>query len=292
MKTLPSGLATHVGQVVTTLAYALGVKRPDGTVYGLTTSRLDATISGVVIGGAATGSVVYKARPGLAVTNIELTAGLNVDNLELTTLDDGTIFTKADVLEGRWRNSAFLLFRYNWANLSDGIDPLIAGTFGEISLNRNTVVAELRGLQQALQQGMGSPSTKTCRARLGDAKCRKDLTAFRFNDTVTTAGQKTFTASAVSQGTDYFTEGEVLWLTGANAGVARKVQAYTTGGVFTLAEAMLHGVLIGDTFRATAGCMKRLAEDCVTKFANAVNFLGEPHRPKVNDLIRPPEPNV
>lgn len=282
MKSPPAGLAAHYALDATTLAYGLKIVRADAQVFGFTSFDRDQTISGVL----------YTTSPGLDVTGIAMSAALNVDNLELTTLDDGTVFTKADVFDGIWRNAAFTLFKYNWASLADGIDILLTGTLGEGELRRATVVFELRGLQQYLQQPVGDVSTPTCRARLGDARCRKDLTAFRFVGTVTTAGQRTFIASAMAQASDYFTEGQVDWLTGANAGRTRRVKTHTVGGIFTVDIPMILAVAIGDTFRATAGCMHRLMQDCGPKFDNVPNFVGEPHRPTLNDLTKPAEPNV
>jgi hypothetical protein len=49
---------------------------------------------------------------------------------------------------------------------------------------------------------------------------------------------------------------------------------------------------VGDTYSVHAGCRKRLAEDCLAKFDNVLNFQGEPHRPTVDDLTASPEPNA
>ena len=170
MKTLPSGLAAHIAGGTTTLADLLKITRTDGQVFAFTSAADDVTIS----------SVLYKSAQGLNISSLEASAGLNVDNLELSTLDDGTVFTKLDVLSGRWRNADFVISRYNWANPADGVDVRMVGTVGEVRLHRGYVTAELRGLQQYLQQPIGSVSSKTCRARLGDALCTKDLTAFTY----------------------------------------------------------------------------------------------------------------
>lgn len=285
MKTLPTNLATHVGLAATTLATALKVTRADATVYGFTSADQDATIS----------SVLYKARPGLDVTSLALSAGLNVDNLELTTLDDGTVFTKADVLGGRWRGAAFVLFRYNWANVSDGIDTLMAGTFGDVELRRGMVVAELRGLQQHLQQPVGAVSSKTCRNRLGlnngiDSFCSVALGPFTVTGSVTTAtSAQVFTDSTKAQAAGYFDEGLLTWTSGGNAGLTVRIKTFASG-VFTLALPMLGTVSVGHTYSAIAGCRKRLTEDCITKFNNVLQFNGEPHRPLTNDLTKTAEP--
>lgn len=174
MKTLPVGLAAHIAGGTTTLADLLKITRTDGTVFAFTSAADDVTIS----------SVLYKSAQGLNISSLEASAGLNVDNLELSTLDDGTVFTKLDVLSGRWRNADFVISRYNWSNPADGVDVRMVGTIGEVRLHRGYVTAELRGLQQYLQQPIGSVSSKTCRARLGDAMCTKDLTAFTMTNTI------------------------------------------------------------------------------------------------------------
>ena len=53
-----------------------------------------------------------------------LDAGAAVDNLELTALDDGSIFTRPDVFGGLWRNAAFVIYRYNHASIADGVETL------------------------------------------------------------------------------------------------------------------------------------------------------------------------
>jgi len=275
MKTLPTALATHYASGTTTLADLLKITRKDGAVYAFTSAGDDVTIGGVT----------YIASQGLDISSLEVSAGLAVDNLELTTLDDGSAFTRMDVLSGKWRNADFVISRYNWASPSDGVEVRMVGTVGEVHLRRGSIVAELRGLQQALQQPIGSVTSKTCRARLGDAMCTKSLTAFTFTGSVTTAtSAQTFTDSSKAQAADYFAEGILTWLTGANAGLAVKVKGFT-GGVFTLSLPMLSAVVLGDTFSVVAGCQKRL-EDCRDKFNNVLNFQGEPHLPGVDALTQ------
>jgi uncharacterized phage protein (TIGR02218 family) len=221
----------------------------------------------------------------LNISSIEVSAGFAVDNLELTTLDDGSVFTKADVLSGVWRNADFVISRYNWKNPTDGVEVRMAGTVGEVNMHRGYITAELRGLQQYLQQPIGSVSSKTCRARLGDALCAKDLTAFTHAGTVTSAASnQVFTASAMAQAADYFAEGILTWTGGVNSGLIVKVKGFASG-VFTLMLPMLQTITAGDTFSVVAGCQKRLT-DCATKFDNVLNFQGEPHLPGIDEMTR------
>lgn len=280
MKSIPAALAAHYATRSLTLADALRITRTDDEVFGFTSHDRDATIGGVL----------YKAQPGLDAASIAINAGLAVGNLELTTLHDGTVFTTAEVLGGVWRNAAFLLFRYNHQSLADGIDMLLAGTIGEVTLRQNTVLAELRDLRQYFQQPVGSPSTKTCRYRLGDAKCTVDLGPFTVTGTLSAVtSRQVFRDAARTEALDWFSEGVFTWTGGANAGLQQKVKTYAADGTFTLALPMLSTVAIGDTYSVHAGCMKRVDEDCDTKFSNVLNFGGEPHRPGIDELTASPE---
>jgi len=77
----------------------------------------------------------------------------------------------------------------------------------------------------------------------------------------------------------WFEGGVVVGETGANAGVARDVLSWMaasrTAGLFL---PMPYTIAVGDVFRIQPGCDKRLVT-CRTKFANRLNFRGEPHVP-------------
>jgi len=277
LKTLPSALATHVALGTTTLAHILKITRLDGQVFAFTSADEDVTISGVA----------YLSTPGLDVSSVAVSSGLNVDNLELTTLDDGTTFNKVDVLGGVWRNAAFVISRYNFNSPADGVETLMAGTVGEVQLKRGSIVAELRGLQQYLQQSVGSVTSKTCRARLGDSLCTVALAGYTVTGSVTSVtNNQIFTDTAATQAADWFAEGVLTFTSGNCTGLQQKVKAFSAGQ-FTLSLPMLQNILMGDTYTVYAGCRKRLAEDCAGKFNNVINFQGEPHLPGVDQLSKP-----
>lgn len=82
------------------------------------------------------------------------------------------------------------------------------GTLGEVTLQRGTFVAELRGLTQAYTRTIGQLTSPMCRTTLGSPLCTIDLTPFTFTGTVTgvnpsesidPAQQRTFYATALTQ---------------------------------------------------------------------------------------------
>lgn len=278
MKTIPAPLATHLALGTTTVAHLLRIVRGDGASYAFTSLDRDLLVD----------SVLYSAAQGLDVSSIVSAAGLAVENLELTTLHDGTLFTTPEVLSGLWRNADFTISQCNWATPSDGVSVLLTGTIGEVQVLRNTVVAELRGLQQPLQQPVGLVISPLCRARLGDAACTKSLASFTHSTTVTTAGQQIITASALAQAADYFGNGILTFASGECTGLSQRIKTHATGGVLTLTLPMLLPVAVGDAITVVAGCRKRLDEDCRVKFANVPNFQGEPHLPGLDAMTKAP----
>lgn len=277
MKNIPSNLLAHYQSGTTTLADLLKITRKDGVTLAVT-SAMDA----VTIGGQ-----LYSSSQGLNVSSLEFSSDMSVDNLELTTLDDGSVFTHFDILSGKWKNADFTISRYNWANPSDGVEVRMVGTVGEISIERGKITAELRGLQQYLQQPVGIVSSKTCRARLGDFACTVNLIPYTVSGTITSvASASTFTASALAQAADYFSEGILTFTNGTLSGLAQKVKTHSAGGVFVLSLPMLVAPSVGNTFSVVAGCRKRLS-DCSSKFNNVLNFQGEPHLPGVDQMTRP-----
>jgi uncharacterized phage protein (TIGR02218 family) len=290
VKTIPVALASHYASATHTVAYAILIERTDGEVYGFTSHDQSVTIA----------AQLYDSAPGLDVSQLVCTAGFAVDNLELTTLDDGTVFTRDDVLSRRWDNASFYLFKFNWNGLTDGVEPCMKGTFGMVTLRKQSVVVELRGLQQYFQQPVGNPSTKTCRAHFADFptqngsnRCGLVAATYTTTGTITSVvSNQDFTASALAGATDYYTEGVLTWTAGNNIGLRQKIKTHTTGGVLSLSLPMVLTVQVGDTFSIIAGCRKRMNEDCSTKFSNQLNFQGEPHRPTTDDLTKNPETSV
>ena len=281
-KFVPAGLLSNYQSDSPTVAWAIKITRTDDEVYGWTSADRDATID----------AVIYESAPGLSVASFASSAGLAVDNSELTVLADDTIITRADILAGRWNNAAYLLFKYDWTDVSAGEEVISAGFLGELHPRSGAYVAELRALQQYLQQPVGAASTKTCRARLGDAMCMVDLGGWTETGTITSVTSKqVFTDSSRTEADDYFGEGILTWTAGLNTGLSQKVKTYASD-TFTLSLPMIFDVQIGDTYSVIAGCRKRLDEDCAAKFSNELNFQGEPHRPTVDELTSSPEVNV
>lgn len=292
MKQIPAALRAHYDSGGTSVAHAIVIERTDGKLYGFTSHDLPFVLD-VTPWGLGSAALVFDAKQGLTASNLVSTSGFAVDNMELTTLDDSSLFQRDEVLAGAWRNAKWRIFRYRWdvaaPTIANDVETLARGWFGEVTLNTSTIKVELRGLKQLLQQSVGEVSTKTCRNRLGDGRCKVGLEPWTHGGVITAVTDKrTFAAAGLAQAADYFGEGVITFTSGANKGLSQKVRSHAAGGALTLVLPMVMTVAVGDQFTAVAGCRKRLMEDCKAKFGNVLNFRGEPHRPTTDDLTKTP----
>ena len=303
-KTIPAALQAHYDTGHTCMAPALLIQRLDGEIFGITLNSkpltLDITpwnsmpwdLSGD--SNTDTSDFEFESASGMEAFVIESTAGFEVDETQIITLNNGDLFTENDILAGRWRGARFRIFLYRWdvttPTIADDIETLKVGTIGEQNATAVTVKTELHCLKRLMQQAVGIVSQPTCGARLfsttGLRKCLKDPTGFVHNLTVTSVSddKRVFTCSGAGQAADYFGEGEGTWLTGLNHDLPFKVETFASG-VFTLSKRTIFPIQVGDTLTASAGCRKRFQEDCIAKFDNGVNFQGEPHFPTRDRVI-------
>lgn len=279
MKTIPADLI-NCG----TLVFGVRIVRRDGTVLGWTQHDRDQTVT---VDGVPT---VLLANPGFTIQSIVSSAGLGVDNTDIYVITADDEMTRADVLARLWDGAKVYFFRYNFKMPASGLIPVKRGSFGNFKPELGQFKVEFRDIRQALQQNTTWIFQEGCRWRLGDARCTVNLAAYTFTATVTVvAGSAQLTAPALTQAVDYFGEGFVHCLTGANAGYPdHKVKSHAVGGVLTLSESPIYAVLPGDTFAVTAGCRRRWAEDCKGKFNNLPNYGGEKDKPTRDELTKPP----
>jgi hypothetical protein len=75
----------------------------------------------------------------------------------------------------------------------------------------------------------------------------------------------------------YFTLGIITFVSGSNANVSRKVEAYDIG-VVTVTPQLPSTPVAGDAFTIVPGC-SRSADVCLHKFNNLIHFGGTPYAP-------------
>lgn len=179
--------------------------------------------------------------------------------------------------------AAQLVFALDWSDTASRVQ-LFAGSLGEVSRGPTAFRAEMRGLSHYLGQEVGRIYSRRCDAALGDSRCTVDLENPVFKGTgtvVSSSDARILTASGLAAfASGLFTNGTLVWSTGANAGLRVAVFAHRldTALRLELAERAVRPIAIGDIFVIRAGCDKQ-ASTCAGRFANLVNFRGFPHMP-------------
>lgn len=272
MKTVSSGLAAHLQGEVTSLATCWRLERLDGWVRGFTDHDVDLTIDGLA----------YVAATGFLPSAVRTGADLSADNLDVEGFLDDAALKAEDMTAGLFDGARIEVFLVNWRDLAQGRLLLRKGFLGEVKRADQRFSAEIRGLSVKLQQTAGLVYSRLCRTDLGSAQCGVSLAGVTDTLTVTGVSAADTITTDSTRPSGWYTFGRATFLSGANAGIASEVLLHG-GATIQFFTPLPRPIAIGDSLSVTAGCDKTI-ETCQGRFANVLNFRGEPHIPG-NDKI-------
>lgn len=175
MKSITPAMAAHLQGEATSLAMLWLLTLKDGTIMGFTNHDQD-----IVYGG-----VTFKASSGANMGAIESSSDLSTSNLEIDALLTGADIKAADIEAGRFNFASVTVSLVNFMDLTMGSVLLQTGLTGQFGIQDGQFKAEVRSLNQILQQEMGEMFTPICRATFGDSRCKVNLAPLTFNGTVT-----------------------------------------------------------------------------------------------------------
>lgn len=278
MKTVSNELKAHYASGSHTVAHLVKITRKDDEYVAITDHDVDIVFD----------SVTYQCSLSITGSAVETSSALNVDTMDAKGALLAIGVNESDIDAGLWDMADVRVMRVNWADLTMGCEYLKRGNIGEISIGRASFNSEFRGITQRLQHTVGDQVSPSCRNDLGDTRCGVTLTEgtykFSAKPVTTTISARKFSMSSLTQTAGFFDAGKVLWTTGLNAGLSMEIKFHTSGGTLELQEQMPYAIALTDQATVTAGCLKRFAEDCGTKFDNRLRFRGFPFLPG-NDQI-------
>jgi uncharacterized phage protein (TIGR02218 family) len=286
VKTIPSQLQDHLEQSATTVCLLFKIVCRDGDVFGF--AQLDRD----VVYDDGTGERTYRARSGFDASAVAASADLDVDNAEasgrLATWEYPEAITEAQIQGGKFDYAEAWVWLVNYEDLTPGRHAeLMSGSVGKIRTENGQIWnTELISLSAQMNQDITPLTSLTCRYSFGDADCGVDTDSLWRTYTVTSVGvedDRTFSAAGMAADSppaadDDYSPGLVEFLSGANAGLSFEVES-NAGATINLAIASKFPVQEDDEFRIRPDCRKRFREDCVGRWANGLNFGGEPDIP-------------
>ncbi|MBS0479050.1 MAG: DUF2163 domain-containing protein [Proteobacteria bacterium] len=259
---------------LSTIAITWRIERRDGIAIGLTSHDRDLVIDGFV----------YRAAPGMTPSAIRRTADLDADTMDVSGALGGAAIAEADLIAGRWDGARVAVRAVDW-DTGASIAELGEGRIGQVELRDGAFTAELAGIAAALDRPVCEATSPECRAELGDARCRAPMAARRRFARVTASADAVLTVDAAEPSTNAYGDGLVRWIGGGNSGLESAVAA-SDGATLTL-RAPPRFEAAGALIELIEGCDKSIAT-CAARFANALNFRGEPYLPGIDLLTRYP----
>ena len=259
---------------LTSVALCWRLERTDGTGAALTSHDEALTID----------AVRYEPAPGMIPAAATRSLGLLPPAAEVAGAFDSSALDCCDLQQGRWDGAQVRLTVSDWREPGEPAIQLLSGEIGNVSISGEAFSAELKGAPAFLERPVCPATSAECRATFGDKKCRVDLSGRTIAATVVAAEGGALTLDAEVD--DRFVLGRLRYMNGGNCGLTTTVLA-SSGNVVEVRDLPRSAVESGCRVELREGCDKRF-ETCVSRFANAANFRGEPHLPGTDLLTRYP----
>lgn len=259
---------------VTSAVLCWRLERTDGAGIALTSHDAAVTSEGVL----------YEPAPGMAPASVTRRLGLQPHSAEVSGALSTDALDEADLTAGRWDGARVRLTVADWRAPDAEPVQLIAGELGSVSIEDSSFSADLLGAAVRLDAPVCPSTSAECRAEFGDERCRIDLAGRMLRAKVVAIANGVLTLDASVD--DRFVLGRLRYMSGANCGLSSIILA-AEGTTVQLRDLPRAAVESGCVVELREGCDKRF-ETCVTRFANAENFRGEPHLPGTDLLTRFP----
>jgi uncharacterized phage protein (TIGR02218 family) len=255
---------------LTSVAFCWTLERNDGGGIALTSG--DRQFS--------RGGIAYQPEPGITPAAITRSLGLQPHSAEVSGALTAWALTDSDLSLGRWDFARISMTAVDWSALDEQPIQLLGGELGEVSVSGDSFTAELKGAAAKLSAPVCPSTSAECRAEFGDKKCRVDLAGRTLRLRISSAADNLIITDQPLD--ERYLFGRLRYLSGANCGLQTVILAMN-GTQLTVRDRVRAAVEPGTVIEVREGCDKLFAT-CVRRFANAVNFRGEPHVPG-NDLL-------
>ncbi len=263
-----------------TVATFWRVMRRDGVALGFTSHDRDLWFEGVL----------HRAAPGMVPSAIRRSADFEPDSAEVEGALSHAAISAEDLANGRYDGAVVQIGVVDWESLEQ--HTIYRGTIGTVAEEAGSFTAALVSRKAELARDPVPRTSPSCRAAFCGPGCT--LSAARFTheallaawDAEANAATLECAASAAQ-----LAGGTLRWLEGPLAGFTLGIAGTTAGGAVVLDTPLDAAPAIGSRALVREGCDRTL-ETCADRFANSVNFQGEPYLPG-NDLVtRYPSPSA
>lgn len=233
----------------------------------------------------------YVLGPLIMRDKVKVQIGVQVDTMQVTFNAEGAqgaingvglmSFIANGGFDGARIRCDRLYFNGPFSAGGVGILNMFSGRMGDVKAGRHeckvTVTSDIELLDAMVPRNLWQPG---CVNTLYDDACGVNRASKTVTNAVTgsPAPTKYVFDSSLAQATGYFDLGVVTFTSGPNAGVARTVKQFVSGGLITLMSPLPFAPVTGNTFSIYPGCDKTQTT-CNGKFAALSRFRGAPYIP-------------
>lgn len=262
-------------QELETVATFWRVMRRDGVTLGFTTHDQDLRFGGVL----------HRATPGMVPSAIRRSADFEADSAEVEGAISHDSLDASDLSAGRFDGASVIIGLVDWESLETRV--LYRGSIGTVSEESGKFSTELLSRKAELSRDPIPRTLPSCRAIFCGPGC--SLSSVRFSHEAVLASRdiaaNTVTLTTAVPLADVV-GGTLRWFDGPQAGTTMGIIA-AEGGALLLDTLVDAGLGAGHRASLRQGCDRTL-DTCATRFANAVNFQGEPFVPGNDHVARYP----
>jgi uncharacterized phage protein (TIGR02218 family) len=244
------------------------ITRRDGTVLRIAEAQSAITV---------TADATYTPVAGLEISSVTHTLGGDMPSLTITATHavGGTIAT-ADIDKGLYDAAEVELYIVNRANpttkglmFTGTIQPVTYGISGGVTF-------DVRGIAAEATTGYIQLFSPTCRTDLFSPLCGLTAASFDHTGTIgTIINRFNFTVAGLGSppADGWFNQGVIV----TAGGIAFECANWNLAGLRVTSYLPTSRLITeGEGITLYPGCDKRIAT-CTSKFANQINFQGEPH---------------
>jgi uncharacterized phage protein (TIGR02218 family) len=273
----PDASRVWFAEPLETVAAFWRVLRRDGVTLGFTTHDRDLWFDGVL----------HRAAPGMTPSAIRRSADLDADSAEAEGALSHEAISAADLAAGRFDGATLRAGVVDWDSLERG--DLYRGAIGSVVEEEGRFTAALTSRKAELLADPVPRTSPTCRARFCGPGCNLSPVPFTHEAVLSgTDAEANAVALAADVAAADLVGGFLRWLDGPHAGLTMTIMLAGEAGL--VLDTPLDPTLApGARAIVREGCDHTL-DTCAARFANAVNFQGEPFLPGNDLLTRYPTP--
>lgn len=244
--------------------------RCDGVTLGFTSHDRALSFDGVA----------HRAAPGMIPSAIRRSTALSPDSAEVSGALSHDAIRDEDLAAGLFDGAAIEIGAVDWETLEHM--SLYSGNIGQIEQGTRGFSAELRSVKSLLERDLVPRTSPTCRAEFCGKGCNLSAARFTHRASINSFDLDANSVRLTPIPTAELVDGTMRFLSGPQTGITFGIIG-TSNGDLVLDRPICEGLAIGTRVTVREGCDHTLAT-CSSRFANSINFRGEPYLPG-NDLL-------